>query len=492
MPNDADALAALTAWVRMACPGTQVSEARGLRDGTALFELLQAVCVCATYAATMCISCSPARLRWTRCTKPFLHCTYAVADSSYADELHIPGHKLPSINVQAATKKTEQGTSELFKLVCLVLAIVLKSENNDEQVNAMQNLSLDEQVIMKQVVEEVLASHPTPDDATDGSAQAANDATCAEVSSLRRDLARANERVAEYQDQLAHAELQLERITAEHTEMLSQVAALREIEHERDALRDQLDEAKPLVDAHKKQERMLEKLRERVEETTDLKRQVKELEKQNAKLEEHACKAADHSAIDLAEKHRTASLKADRKHADLLEQHTQLKRAHEALQAQYDRVCDERRQDQSQMQGLLERVRTLEEEGSHDDLDASFTLADDQGEDEKPHYDSNDAPTDSADVGTMMSGIMADITALRNNATSKRAEAESLLRKLEKKVPKEAGKSSSKDIKIVCNLFADSFRHEDLVMQRLQRCWDHVHTVRHLRMPLTLSAHAPS
>ena len=128
------------------------------------------------------------------------------------------------------------------------------------------------------------------------------------------------------------------------------------------------------------------------------------------------------------------------------------------------------------MHSLLERVRTLEVDTPHDDLASSLDLETQQQECESMSPLEDD-PMSSTDVTVMMDAVKADVTALRNNLTSKHAEAENLLRKLEKKAPKETGKTSTKDIKNICDLLTDSFRHEDLIMQRLQRCWDHVNKV---------------
>ena len=433
---------------------------------------------------------------------------------SYVEELHIPLHKLPTIDIPASSSKKKQAiaTSELLKLLRLVLGIVLKSDNNDEQVRAMQDLSLDEQVTMKNVVEDVLANFPSPEDAHFSENNEKNsDANQyrQELNALRRDLARANERVSQYHEQLGHIESEFERATTENKELASQLASFRSLEQERNTMRDLLDEYKPMIDAYKKQERTLGKLRERAEETLELKRQVKELETKNAELVEQASDAVDRSASDFAGKQRAVSLKSDRKYAQLEDQHAELVKERNVLQAQFALLEDKRHQDQIQLQSLLERVRSLEVDDTHhrdtlpDALRSSVSQVE-HTQDPLPitrnvekshdaqllgqvqsaqHSSRQNVGYGTLDLGTTLAAVQADITAMRNNNTSRRSEIEHLLRKLEKKWPKDAGKSSTKDIKNVSNLLADSFQHENLVLERLQHCWDQANTVSTISHP---------
>ena len=461
MPSEAEALTAFIHWVQTICVGRDIKDVNALCDGSALFEVLQGVDD---------VHFLPPR-------SSSLETLHRRVVSFCIQELHIPEEVLPVIDTKEASKERSPSKSELLKLLRLVLVIVLKSDHNDEQVNAMQTLSLDEQLIMKQVVEDVLSDYtssdttpPTTKEPIDGSANRE------EVNTLRRDVELGKQRLSDCQDQLAHTESHVDRVTSENKELLSQLSVLRQIQHERDALRDQLDEAKPMLEAYKKQERSLSKVRERAEEATELKRSVKELEKQIAELMEQSSEAADRSASQLAEQHRSVTLKSDRKYTKLVEEHTQLAHEHEELEMQLEKLMEERRQDQTQMHSLLERVRTLEVDTPHDDLASSLDLETQQQECESMSPLEDD-PMSSTDVTVMMDAVKADVTALRNNLTSKHAEAENLLRKLEKKAPKEAGKTSTKDIKNIGDLLTDSFRHEDLIMQRLQRCWDHVNKV---------------
>lgn len=461
MPSEAEALSALINWVHTICVGRDIRDVNALCDGAALFEVLQGVDD---------VQFLPPR-------SSSLETLHRRVVSFCTQELHIPQDILPVIDIKGASKKRSPPDSELLKLLRLVLVIVLKSDHNDEQVNAMQDLSLEEQMTMKHLVEDVLSDYKSYDTTPPTSMEPINDsASREELETLHRDVEMARQRFSDCQDQLTNAELHVEHVTAENKELLSQLSMLRQIQHERDSIRDQLDEAKPIVEAYKKQERSLSKVRERAEEATELKRSVKELEKQIAELKEQSSEAADRSASQLAGQHRSATLKSNRMYADLMEEHTQLGHKHEELKLQLEKLMDERQQDQTQMHSLLERVRTLEVDIPHDELTPSLHL-----ETQHQEFDAISSPeedtTSPADVTAMMEAVKADVTALRNNLTSKRSEAENLLRKLEKKVPKEAGKSSAKDIKNICDLLTDSFHHEDLVMQRLERCWDHVNTV---------------
>lgn len=461
MPSEAEALTALIHWVQTICVGRDIKDVSALCDGAALFEVLQGVDD---------VHFLPPR-------SSSLETLHRQVVSFCIQELHIPEDVLPVVDIKGASKKRSPSKSELLKLLRLVLVIVLRSDHNDNQVNAMQTLSLAEQMIMKQVVEDVLSDYKSSDIIPPATAEPIDGrASREELETSRRDVELAKQRLSDCQDQLTHAESHLERVTAENKDLLSQLSMLRQIQRERDSIRDQLDEAKPMVEAYKKQERSLSKVRERAEEATELKRSVKELEKQIAELMEQSSEAADRSASQLAGQHRSATLKSDRRYTELMEEHTQLSHEHEKLKIQLEKLMEERRQDQTQMHSLLERVRTLEVDTPHDELAPSLHLETQHQEFDliSPHEEDPMLP---ADVTAMMDAVKADVAALRNNLTSKRSEAENLLRKLEKKVPKEAGKSSAKDIKNICNLLTDSFRHENLVMQRIERCWDHVNTV---------------
>ena len=316
MPSEAEALTAFIHWVQTICVGRHIKDVNALCDGSALFEVLQGVDD---------VHFLPPR-------SSSLETLHRRVVSFCTQELHIPEEVLPVIDIKEASKERSPSKSDLLKLLRLVLVIVLKSDHNDEQVNAMQTLSLDEQLIMKQVVEDVLSDYtssdttpPTTKEPIDGGANRE------EVITLRRDVELGKQRLSDCQDQLAHTESHVDRVTTENKELLSQLSALRQIQHERDALRDQLDEAKPMLEAYKKQERSLSKVRERAEEATELKRSVKELEKQIAELMEQSSEAADRSASQLAEQHRSVTLKSDRKYTELVEEHTQLAHEHEAV-----------------------------------------------------------------------------------------------------------------------------------------------------------------
>ena len=213
-------------------------------------------------------------------------------------------------------------------------------------------------------------------------------------------------------------------------------------------MRDLLDEYKPMIDAYKKQERTLGKLRERAEETLELKRQVKELETKNAELVEQASDAVDRSASDFAGKQRAVSLKSDRKYAQLEDQHAELVKERNVLQAQFALLEDKRHQDQIQLQSLLERVRSLEVDDTHhhdtlpDALRSSVSQVE-HTQDPLPitrnvekshdaqlleqvqsaqHSSRRNVGYGTLDLGTTLAAVQADITAMRNNNTSRRSE----------------------------------------------------------------------
>ena len=161
----------------------------------------------------------------------------------------------------------------------MVLGVIAKSEANDAQIHAMQTLPYDDQMVLMRVIERVLAAGDARDDATPtpDAADTSLVADAREVDALRRELAKQTERATLYQDQLASVEAHLQRVTEEHGEMAAELPTLRERERERIALRDQLDEWRPLVELSKRHEAQLAKYRERLDEMGTLRRELQAL-----------------------------------------------------------------------------------------------------------------------------------------------------------------------------------------------------------------------
>ncbi|WFD24367.1 hypothetical protein MEQU1_003066 [Malassezia equina] len=316
-PTVSAQLTALTAWVQAVCVEHKVEDAHGLLDGAALFEVLAGV---------------------------------------YAEQ---HGIRNETVDIQAA-KARPPNDQELVKLLRLVVGLVVRSEDNNEHVNAMQSLAYDDQVTMMSIVESVLADVPQSPPLEAATTPAVPDQAAQEIEALQRDLERANKSYQAQHERLVTVEADLQRVQEEHHRLDQLVASLRDVERERDALQDQQDEWKHMAEQSKKQARQLDVLRDRTEKAADLRRQVKELESRNSELATALADATDRSASDLMEKHRSAHRLSERKYAQLEEAHEMLVHERDTLEARCYKLEEQRRTDQKQLDTLLERIRTLE------------------------------------------------------------------------------------------------------------------------------------
>lgn len=428
-PSDTAQLAALAEWVRAVA---------GATDGTMSLANVYSVLTAVYVSRAHLTPATPPTLRPSspsgmRCARSSASSALLVHDSrSYADVLQADAEPLPA---------NFEDERERLRLLRLVLGIVVKSDDNDAHIAAMQSLPYNEQVVMMQVVESVLTELDRPAAETPAPGPAA-----AELDALRRDAARHSDRAADFHEQLTSAEAHLDRLSSENKALTAELATVRAAVRERDALRDELDELRHLADQSKRQERALDKLRERAEMANELRRQVRELEQQNAEL---AGQAKDPSAPDTArvDQHRT-----ERRVAELEDSCETLANERDALAAR----CKE-----------LELVRAT-------------------------HRAADDAPSgdSAADIAGSLAAVQAEITALRNNAESKEHEAQALLCRLEKKLSEKGSGKWAKDVRPVRGLLTESFRLSDRILQRLQDCWDRTNKVRYIYVVLTPSCYA--
>ncbi|WFD20692.1 hypothetical protein MCAP1_002943 [Malassezia caprae] len=322
-------LSALTAWVQAVCVEHTVDTPSDLGDGAALFEVLAGV---------------------------------------YTEELGVESQRLPDIDIQAAAQ-SPPSQEELVKVLRLVVGLVVRSEDNNEHVNAMQSLVYDDQVTMMNIVETVLADFAQipKEDAQDAAtvSPVAPDAA-QEIEALQRDLERANERCQTQHERLVAVEVELQRVQDEHQQLDQLVTSLRAAERERDTLRDKQDEWRHMAELMKKQDRQLDTLRTRAEEAAELRRQVRELESANTELSNSAGVAAERSASDVMDKHRSAIRASERRLTELQEAHETVCKERDELESRCEKLEEQRRTDQEQLQTLLERVQSMElEQGMH-------------------------------------------------------------------------------------------------------------------------------
>ncbi|WFD31809.1 hypothetical protein MSPP1_002848 [Malassezia sp. CBS 17886] len=517
LPGDAEQLDAFVAWINaMECCDHTLQGRGALREASVLCSVVRSVD--ADFFA--------------QCSHGGLEALHEAVLSYYADELACDASRLPPIDVgRIAETKSQQGDAELAKVLRLLLGIVVKSAKNDRSIHAMQTLPYTEQMVLMRVTEAVLAlidgeargdgagtanaSPAAPSPAPAGAQQ--------ELDLLRREVEKERALVNVQQEQFAHAEAEVERLMEENTEIAAALKSLRSTERERDSLQDQVDEWRHTVEQSRKQQVALDKYKLRAEEAGDLKRHIQDLEEQNRRLVEQ-------TAAKDAQKHMSgtpdrAMKLAEQQYATLHRRHESLLAAKDDLEERYSKLEADRAADQSQLRELLERdrmpddahnvhsadvadalaptaqadegagplraqvaqveaeverlrARLREVDAPETAQDADARAADSAAPETAQHADARvtddeEAPT-FAEYHSSLAAVHAEITAMRNNARCKEREAESLLRRLAKKYggEKSSGKSMPREFKPVLNLLAESFQLDDVVMQRLQGCWN--------------------
>ncbi|WFC96053.1 hypothetical protein MBRA1_002709 [Malassezia brasiliensis] len=379
----------------------------------------------------------------------------------------------------------------LAALLRMVLGAIAKSEANEAQIHAIQTLPYDDQMVLMRVMERALAAGDARDTPPAQDADTSLVADAHEVDALRRELAKQTERASLYQDQLASVEAHLQRVVDEHGEMAAELPTLRERERERIALRDQLDEWRPLVELSQRHEAQLAKYRERLDEMGALRRELQTLRAERAQTHDAS------TAPDTAPSAASSTLLLQRQLAALQEEHAELQQAHAALAARAnvpsdtpsdapdapDTAPSDTLHATDTVASLRRQVSQLQKQLAQTQLSGPTS----------PHGTVSPEQRQS-----QLAAVHADLTAMRNNARSKEKEAQSLLRKLAKKFPtdKKEGKAASgratpKEFRSVLDLLTESFRLDDVVMQRLFACWDEAsrpHAAAHNEAPASDAA----
>ena len=149
-PSDTAQLAALAEWVRAVA---------GATDGTMSLANVYSVLTAVYVSRAHLTPATPPTLRPSspsgmRCARSSASSALLVHDSrSYADVLQADAEPLPA---------NFEDERERLRLLRLVLGIVVKSDDNDAHIAAMQSLPYNEQVVMMQVVESVLTELDRP------------------------------------------------------------------------------------------------------------------------------------------------------------------------------------------------------------------------------------------------------------------------------------------------------------------------------------------
>lgn len=295
----------------------------------------------------------------------------------------------------------------------MVLGVIAKSEANDAQIHAMQTLPYNDQMVLMRVIERVLAAGDAHGSAPAPDADTSLVADAHEVDALRRELAKQTERATLYQDQLASVEAHLQRVVDEHGEMAAELPTLRERERERIALRDQLDEWRPLVELSRRHEAQLAKYRERLDEMGALRRELQTLRAERAQT-----KGAG-TTTDTAPSAAASTLLLERQLAALQEEHAELQQAHAALAARSAAPSDAPDAPDtapSDTSRATDTIASLRTEVSQ----LQKQLAQTQLSTPLPAH----GAVSPEQRQSQLAAVHADLTAMRNNARSKEKEAQ--------------------------------------------------------------------
>ncbi|PKI83769.1 hypothetical protein MVES_002577 [Malassezia vespertilionis] len=378
--EDREQLAAFRAWVDKVGK-RRVNTIEDLCDGAALFELLSAA--------------APEHFHTPK--RVSLDALHRTCVRYYRDEL---GSEVPPINAKAASRKASYSAPDLAQLLRLVLGVIVKSEQSDAQIKAMQELEYAHQMILKQTIESVLAWLDTSSPAGEN---VPHDPDA--LAAVRRALAKSNEKVSRTQDQLTSAEALVQQLDSEKQEAreCGQLRAQLDI-YQRDAV----------------QEPALEKEQTHRE---PLQRQLAALQEENTRL---AATAENMHITPRADDFLLRDLE------EQVERHAQ---ENEAWEQRYTALDREHKSRKVQLDSIAQQMQKL---------------------------DVNDE--------TSLDAVLAEITAMRNNAKSKEKEAQTLLRRLGKKLGANASKPP-KELKPILDLLAESFQLEDVVIQRVHDCW---------------------
>ncbi|WFD44447.1 hypothetical protein MPSI1_003115 [Malassezia psittaci] len=418
---------------------------------------------------------------------------------SYEDVLHIET-SIPTLDLNGRTPAEDQ-LATLHRMIVIAIA---KSEANETQISAMQSLPYEQQMILMQVIESGLSSpNQLKEEENEPKNNDPNLLSKENADTLRLQLAKQKELTIMHQDQLTHAVEQLERITQENKQMaeevrfqryLTKLSHLRDCEQTCKALQQQVDEWRPVVDLSKRQEAQLDQYHERLDEVTELQQEVKKLraERSEAKKDPNTLEInrdEPRNAIAL-EKLRQECAKlqqgykqVEQEKNELLERCKALENGEDSTQAKFDND-DVDRKSLSQPETLMslrDEIARLQNQLESTKL---VTVLD---------HDAAVPLDPAARRESHLAAIYAEITAMRNNARSKEKEAQyvsatdtrSQLRKLSKKYTsdkstssKSSEKSVSKDFRPILDLLNQSFKSDDLVMKRLEECWDAASQVR--------------
>ncbi|KAJ2808219.1 hypothetical protein H4R21_000144 [Coemansia helicoidea] len=171
---------------------------------------------------------------------------------------------------------------------------------------------------------------------------------------------------------LEKADLRSQQAEQTHSEQVAVIADLKrriaeagEAQEETARLRDQLQEYKHAAERLAKSEHVIEKYKKKLEESTDLRRQVRLLEEQLAQSQDRARQLEEeyHRVSQLrptVDNYRDEYVQLESRHTQVVAELSQTAERLRALEAEKERLCQDRQRDQEQIATLEESLRELE------------------------------------------------------------------------------------------------------------------------------------
>ncbi|TIA92531.1 hypothetical protein E3P99_00563 [Wallemia hederae] len=196
--------------------------------------------------------------------------------------------------------------------------------------------------------------------------------------SLRNELARVRDELQKSEDNLAESEAVNERHNNAIRDMQRKIDDLSTKAAEASKMRDQLEENKHAVAKLQKTENVIEKYKQKLEESANLRRQFKSLEDQNAKLVDiNASLEANAKHLNagktLAETYKTQLMELEGKHAQRNKEHHQVSYELEQLRLSYAALEEEKTKASEHIDLLEEKVKEMEADKTHADPDQTLS-----------------------------------------------------------------------------------------------------------------------
>ncbi|TIA74442.1 hypothetical protein E3P91_00917 [Wallemia ichthyophaga] len=190
--------------------------------------------------------------------------------------------------------------------------------------------------------------------------------------SLRNELVRVKDELQRSEDSLAESEATSERHTLTIRDLHRKMDDLSAKAAETSTLRDQLEENKHAASQLQKTENVIEKYKQKLEESASLRRQFKSLEDQNARLVDvNASLEANAKQLNatksLADNYKTQFVDLENRHAQRMKEHQHLSHELTQLRLSHSALEEEKLRASEHVYLLEEKLKEMEADKTHAD-----------------------------------------------------------------------------------------------------------------------------